>query len=795
MKLTRPQRIIIITLFVMIALVSVLTGAGLGIACAMDRNVQTEGLIKEFTPSLPSTLLDINGEVITEFFAEEKRDIIPVEEMPKNLIYALITREDKNFFTHCGFSLKGTFRAAWNILLGKYVSGGSTITQQVAGANFSDRTQKTLKRKLVELWWAFELEKNLTKNQILEMYLNESYFGHNTYGVEAASQFYFKHSARDLGLAESAILVIQLANPARYSPIKNPNRAKIIQQEVLNQVVDAGFTTKEAADLSFEQYWNNIYDPLRSTSETAYLIKNNKAPYFSEYIRQELENLLYGRMDYHRDGLVIHTTLDLNYQRIADKYMEEGIYSFNRKYQESSGSRISYVDREFVPMVEALALMYNLAPVKTSGVQQKKYANKIFQEDMTPILKVTSLLLNSEELDFLADMAFAKGSAKQNRNTIEGALIILENETGYIKAMVGGSDFEVKKLNRAVQAKVMPGSSFKPLYYSAAISSGKITPATMLYDKPMVFWNDDGTPYTPLNFLGEWQGTVTIREALSQSMNVPSIQVLDMIGFDAAINRASRLLGITDPVEIENTFPRKYPLGLGIISVAPIQMAKAFATFANQGKEVTPLGITYIEDRNGKILFEEERELRAQQMEAGDRIQILSPQAAYVMVDLLKSTVQTGTLANRRRAVGDFPMPFAGKTGTTQNWSDAWTVGFSPYLTTAVWFGFDMPGNSLGLNQTGATAAGPIWANVMKDIHLNNPDFPPKDFDRPATGLTEVDVCRKSGKIPTAGCTDGIRKEIFITGTEPDEFCTYHKFAKERDEELLKRLEEKIFNF
>lgn len=793
MKSNNKGRPLIIFLISAAALCAVICGGLLGTLYAMNRNVHNIGLISEFKPAIPSTLLDINGEVITEFFSDEKRDIIPVDELPKELIYSIITREDKDFFNHKGFSFKGTFRAAVNILAGRYVSGGSTITQQVAGTNYSDRSEKTIKRKLVELWWAFQLEENKTKNEILEMYLNESYFGHNTYGVEAASQFYFKHPARNLTLAESAILVIQLANPSRYSPIRNPNRAKIIQQEVLNQVVESGLASREEADLSFEQYWNNIYDPLRSTSETAYLVKNDKAPYFSEYVRQELEDMLYGKMDYLRDGLVIHSTLDLGYQRVADKHMQEGIYTFNRKYRESSGSRLEYVEKEFVPIIEALSLVYDIDSIKTSGVQQKKNANKVFKEEITPILNTVSLLFGSDELRFISNISYSKTSAEQHKTTIEGALVMLENETGHIKAMVGGSDFKTKKLNRATQSRVMPGSSFKPLYYSAAISSGKVTPATMLYDKPMVFWNDDGTPYTPLNFLGEWQGTVTIRQALSQSMNVPSIQVLDMVGFDAAINRASRLLGITDPAQIERTFPRKYPLGLGIIGIAPIQMAKAFSTFANQGKEVTPIGIRYIEDRNGRILFEPEKDLRIAQNEKGDRMQILSPQAAYIMVDLLKSTVKEGTLANRRRAVGGFPMPFAGKTGTTQNWSDAWTVGFSPYLTTAVWFGFDMPGNSLGLNQTGATAAGPVWAKVMKEVHINNSKkLPPKDFDRPATGVTEVNVCSKSGQIPTADCKEGFKKEIFISGTEPKGFCTYHRFEKERNNELLERLERNL---
>ncbi len=765
-------------------------GIVFGIIFAETKNITNTEQIGDYKPSLPSQILDINGNLITEFFSDEKREIIPINDLPKHLIYALITREDRDFFKHNGFSFKGTARAAWNILLGRYVSGGSTITQQVAGRHYADRSQQTLKRKLVELWWALQIEKTLSKYEILELYLNESYFGHNTYGVEAASQFYFKHSAREMSVAESALLVIQLANPARYSPIKHPNRAKKIQTEVLNQMVDLGFVTRDEAENSLLDYWNNTYDPLRSSSETAYLVKNDKAPYFSEYIRQELEDILYGSLDYLRDGLIVHTTLDLDYQQEADRLMNEGYAAMNEKFLKNVSDRMGYVSSEYYSLIDSLSLLFDLPEIKTAGIKQKKDSYDFFNNVINPTLNTVSLIFDSSQLRYLTKISHLKQVEKKNKTAVEGALISIENETGYIKAMVGGSDFETKKLNRAVQAKVMPGSSFKPLYYSAAISSKLLTPASLIYDKPVVFWNDDGTPYTPQNFMGEWTGPVTLRYALATSMNVPSIQVLDKIGFDAAINRASRLLGITDPVEIKNSFPRKYPLGLGIISVAPIQMAKAFATFPNGGKEVTPIGIRYIEDRSGKIILEPERELRANQKREGERLQILSPQAAYIMVDLLKSTVDFGTLANRRRMVGGFPMDFGGKTGTTQNWSDAWTVGFSPYLTTAIWFGFDMPGNSLGLNQTGATAAGPVWAKYMKAIHENNPSMPPVEFKKPESGLVELTVCRTSGMLPTEYCTDGTRKELFIAGTEPRKFCTLHKFESERNEELIKRLQD-----
>lgn len=793
MIFTKKQKIFLQVFLGTAILLALVAGILFGILFGLTKNITETKRIGEYRPSLPSQILDINGRLITEFFSDEKREIIPIDELPRHLIHALITREDRDFFQHNGFSIKGIARAFWNIVRSRYVSGGSTITQQVAGRHYADRTQKTIKRKIIELWWALQLEKSLSKYEILELYLNESYFGHNTYGIEAASQFYFRHSARDLSVAESALLVIQLANPARYSPIRYPARARVIQKEVLNQMVDLNFISREEAEISFAEYWNETYDPLRSTSETAYLVKDDKAPYFSEYVRQELENILFGSLDYFRDGLTVHTTLDLRYQEKADRYMQEGFYSMNKTYLENVGERMDFVNNEFLAIVESLSLIFDLPGIRTAGVQEKKQAFADFYNLVNPTLNTVSLIFGSNELRFVTRMAQSTQAGKIKRNSVEGALITIDNETGHIKAMVGGSDFETKKLNRAVQARVMPGSAFKPLYYSAAISSKTITPSTMIYDKPVVFRNDDGTPYMPNNFLGEWKGPVTARYALAHSMNIPSIQVLDMIGFDAAINRAARLLGIKDPDEIASSFPRKYPIALGIISTAPIQMARAFATFPNQGKEVTPIGIRYIEDRSGKIILEPERELRANQKREGERLQIMTPQAAYVMVDMLKSTVDFGTLANRRRLVGGFPMPFAGKTGTTQNWSDAWTVGFSPYMTTAVWFGFDMPGNSLGLNQTGAQAAGPIWAKYMKDIHVSDPELVPTDFRRPG-GLVELSVCSVSGMLPSEYCTDGTRTELFIAGSEPRKFCTFHEFKAERNAELIKRLQDNYFS-
>jgi penicillin-binding protein 1A len=381
-------------------------------------------------------------------------------------------------------------------------------------------------------------------------------------------------------------------------------------------------------------------------------------------------------------------------------------------------------------------------------------------------------------------MGFGELKASTEQNVVEGALISVENETGYITAIVGGSRYdESNQLIRATQGRIMPGSSFKPLYYSAAIDSRRFTASSLIYDLPMVFHNEDGTPYIPLNFRGEWKGSVLLYNALAQSMNVPSLKVLDGIGFDAAIDRAAALLGIDDPEAKRRTFPRVYPMGLGIISVAPIQMARAFAVFANQGRDVSPIAIRSVEDRNGRVVLDTERDLRQQQRRMGNDIQVISPQNAYVMTSMLRKTVEVGTLASgsgwgakftfRDEAGSRYRIPAAGKTGTTQNWADAWTVGYTPYYTTAIWFGFDKPGNSLGLSLTGATLAGPLWGDFMREIHTG---LPARDFIRPSTGVIDVTVCSQSGLLKTSACPGEVTLS-FLEGTQPTTYCDMHGSA------------------
>ncbi|MDR1363598.1 MAG: PBP1A family penicillin-binding protein [Spirochaetaceae bacterium] len=754
-------------------------GSALGIALAETVNIMNQENFQEFAPALPTKILDINGTLITEFSADEKRELVSLADLPRHLIFAVLAREDPDFYRHKGFSVRGIARAAYGLVIGQNLGGGSTITQQVAGTLYTDRSERKISRKIRELWWALQMERRYTKNEILEIYLNYMYMGPGVYGVEAASKYFFGHSAKDISLAESAILVIQLSSPSKYNPLDNPNLAMDRQLSVLSRMVELGYTTKSDTEVSFSEYWEN-YDYTR-VSQAAYFNRDDKAPWFSEYVRRELDSMMYKTMDYYRDGYTVHTTLDLNFQDSAQRYMSEGITRANREYRVSSGNRLVRAERTYIPIVDLLSLTFDVNILRgTSQERNETRALNRYTKVVNPVIDLAALAFGLEGMKDISNAGFVELKANTEENVVEGSLILIENETGYIKALIGGSKYdENNQLIRATQGYVMPGSSFKPLYYSAAIDSGKFTPSSMIYDVPVVFHNEDGTPYIPLNFRGEWKGTVLLYDALAQSMNVPSLKILDTIGFDTAIDRAAMLLGITDPNVKRRTFPHLYPIGLGIISIAPIQMARAFAVFANEGREVTPMAIRYIENRNGTVILDNEREIRQKQRQKGSAIQLISPQNAYVMTGLLKKTVEIGTLGGQGAKfvfVNDkgerYRIAAAGKTGTTQNWSDAWTVGFTPYYTTAIWFGFDRPGNSLGLTLTGATLAGPIWGDFMRDVHRG---LPAKDFRRPESGVVDIRVCAKSGQLLTPACNQGEVVLTFLDKYRPVEYCSYHE--------------------
>ena len=757
---------------------AIVFGSLLGLGLSETVNIKNTEYITSFDTALPTKLLDINGELITEFASDEKREIISLNRLPQHMIDALLTREDRIFYKHHGFSFKAVMRAVVGKLTGRSLGGGSTLTQQIAGTLYCDRTDMSILRKIKELWWAIQMERHLSKNEILELYLNKLYFGGGTYGVNAASKYYFGHSAEEITPAEAAILVIQLSNPAFYNPFDHPNRAMDRQKDVLNFMVKAGYISKENADDSFEDFWSN-FDYTR-TSTSAYMMRDDKAPWFSEYVRRELGNMIYGSQSIYTSGFTVNTTLNLKHQQHAQRIMEKYIRIANERYQAEHSSRSGMAFTTYIPMTELLSLVFNLPAIKVSEQRAEAIANAAYMSQINPILDVVTMMTGCNNLKVsIINRANSETKKESEKTTIEGTMVSLENDTGYITALVGGSKFDQEnQFIRAVQARVQPGSSFKPLYYTEAIDSRKFTPVTPISDTPVVFHTADGKPYIPLNFKGEWEGDVEVWYALCRSMNIPSLKVLDGIGFDAAINRAVSLLGISKEELPSRAFVPGYPLGLGVCSVRPIEMARAFSIIASGGKEITPMAIRTVEDRNGNIIMNPEREIREAQRAKGEAIQILSPQTAFVMSKLLENTVNgPGTLRAQswkfdyKTDKGQkYSIHAGGKTGTTQNWADAWTVGFTPYNTAAFWFGFDKPGQSLGLKITGATLAGFAWGDYMREIHRG---MLSKDFNKPAEGVIEVTVCSVSGKIPTPECRKTTTQWV-LAGTQPTDICPVH---------------------
>jgi len=760
-------------------IIVVFIGIGLGLSLAMTANIKNNENFVEFAPALPTRLLDVNGNLITEFASDEKRELVSLSEMPRHLIHAVLAREDPDFYNHRGFSIRAITRAAVGQVLRKGWGGGSTITQQVAGTLYCDRTERSIKRKIRELWWAFQLERRYTKNEILEIYINYMPMGPGTYGVETASKYFFKKSARDVTLAEAACLAVLLSGPSRFDPIKNPNLAMNRQYFVLERMIQFGYASREDAEASYAEFWENFdwtQPPL-----SAYLTREDKAPWFSEYVRRELDVLMYGSRDYYRDGYVVHTTLNLEHQAAAEKFMAEGLAKGNAEYAALNRRSNVHAVRTYLPIVELLTLTFDLTEIRDgSAGQHQNRATSRYIRTLNPVVDMAALAFGIPELKDITGVGFAQLKATTEQNMVEGALITIENETGYITAIIGGSKYdESNQLIRATQANVQPGSAFKPLYYSAAIDSKKFTAASMIYDAPMAFHNEDGTPYVPNNYGGAWRGPVLLYNALSLSLNIPALIILESIGFDAAISRSAALLDVTDDAQIRRQFPRYYPLGLGVNSTSPLRMARAFSIFGNQGRVVTPIAIREVLDRNGRVVFDIERDVRQRQRRMPNNGQVVSPQNAFIMTRLLEFGVTAGTLrygtdggaklTYRDNEGKTYRMPVAGKTGTTQNWSDAWVVGYTPYYTTAIWYGFDKPGNSLGISQTGAQLAGPVWGDYMSDIHRG---LPQKNFTRPS-GIIDVAVCRASGMLMTEHCQGAIYLP-FLDGTTPGQYCGTH---------------------
>lgn len=635
----KKLRILIVFLMCFFSTITVLL---FGLYFYFSKDLPNIITLKNYKPNTITKIYSEDGEIIAEFFIE-KREVTPLNKIPKHLIYAFVASEDARFFEHQGLDYLAILRAFLkNIFSGEIVQGGSTITQQVVKSILLS-SERSFERKIKEAILSYRIERYLSKDEILFLYLNQIYLGHGVYGVATASKEYFGKEIEKLNLAESALLAGLPQAPTKYSPYTHPELARKRQIYVLSRMFEEGF-------ISYDDLIRAFQTPLNFKNKTHQFL--GKAPHFSEYIRRYIEEK-YGKDTLYKKGLQVYTTIDMRYQKFAEEALELGL----KEIEERQG-----------------------------------YKN-----------------LESKSL--------------------EGALICFEIDTGYIKAMVGGRDFKRSQFNRVIQARRKTGSAFKPIIYASAIDKG-YKPSSIIVDSPIVFeWG--GKKWKPKNFEDKYFGPTTLRNAITHSLNTVTVKIAKDIGIEY-IKEYAKKLGITSHLNDDLS------MALGSSSLSLYELTKAYAVFANNGKIFKPIFIKKIIDRDGKVIEENQPN---NQNQFKEEQQAISPQTAYIMTYLLEGVIQNGT-GRRAKALG---RPVAGKTGTTDNFLDAWFIGYTPEIIAGVWVGFDEE-KSLGEGETGARAALPIWINFMSMILK---DKPIRDFTIP-DGVIFVKIDPKTGKISSS---------------------------------------------
>ena len=719
--------------------------------------------LKDYRPSITTRIYSDNDRLIDEFFLEDRR-FIPINKVPKYVAQAFIAAEDSRFFQHEGIDFYGMVRAfVKNVTHGAIVQGGSTITQQLAKAIYLS-PERSLTRKIKEAVLAYRMDRYLKKYEILNLYLNQIYLGHGTYGIEAASQCYFGKSARDLNLAEAALLAGLPKAPSRYSPFVSLEKAKQRQAYTLNRMVEDGYITEAEKERAEKM-------PIRLNTAGP---KGKVAPYFTENVRRYIV-AKYGSEALYKEGLEVYTTLNFEMQQAATAAVERGLQELEKR----EGTRVSIrrvpaakVD-QFTAQVEK---EISKKPLE-KGQAVRALVESVDEGDRVVHLRVgrRKAVASFDHIHLAANAAqdaevgkmynpagfFSPGDVVEARLSekpqkeplklsidlhpaVQAALLCMDARTGEIKAMVGGRDFRRSEFNRATQSRRQPGSAFKPLIYAAAFDKG-LTPATIVMDSPVVFKDSLGdSDWRPKNFDAKYHGPTTLRDALVYSRNVVTIKVLKDIGVRYAVDYA-RNMGIESPLS-ENL-----SLALGTSGVTVQEMVRAFGVLANEGKKVEPYFIRKIVDRTGSI-FEEQ----APKVEP-----VIDAKVAYITTSVLQDVVQRGT-GWRVRAIGK---PVAGKTGTTDEYKDAWFIGYTPSFVAGVWVGYD-DGKPLGKAEVGGVAAAPIWLYFMEKALAGQPV---ENFRVPE-GIVFVKIDPKTGLLASPFSSDA-RTECFLEGTAPTEYA------------------------
>ncbi|MFC1670714.1 penicillin-binding protein 1A [Spirochaetota bacterium] len=734
-------------------------------------------IVKEFKPNLSTKIYDYNGELISELF-NENRSFIKIKDIPNHVKYAFIATEDRNFYNHRGIDLFGIMRAAIiDILSGDIKQGGSTITQQLVKQLYT-KGEKTIRRKIIELLFAQEFEKKFSKDEILEMYLNQIYFGHGVYGIKAASKFYFDKNVKDIGIVESALLASIPSAPNRYSPLRNPHLAFQRNKIVIYNMIYAGYIEKSQVVEKYHKFWLGYLDFIRTRYQTLGIRNKrfDKAPYFTEFIRKKLIKML-GEDRVYKTGLKVYTTLDLRHQKIARETLTEKIKKQRSIASRHNRYRLWNIDKIIAKKTFAKKIKY-------SRLKNNIKFLKSLREDMVEEASFLSLLTGVANINKLLEKRIEEYDKFKSLSIVEGAFISINPKDGAITSMVGGSDFNsINQLNRAVQSLRQPGSSFKTFVYGAGIESKKITAGTLFRDLPVTFKSRKET-WSPSNYGKSYSGKVLVRKAFAASLNIISVLLYQKIGGDQIADFASKIMNIPKQrFEIDPT------LTLGTTELSPLEIARGYAVIANNGKEVIPLSIRYINDMKGKTIYSSKKIMQKKKK------QIISRATAYIMTSLLRGVVNYGTASRTiRRDVG-FKLPAGGKTGTNTDFRDAWFVGFTPDLVAAVWIGCDSQKFTLGYGQAGANVAAPVWGKFMKEIY----QFRKKSrFKRRPPNVQSYRICKISGDLPVTNCPT--RHEFFIAGTQPGDRCnsdhgvitSIFNIAKTSKEQLKEKEKKKI---
>jgi penicillin-binding protein 1A len=708
-------------LFALLVLVSALVGATTGLLLVYTTDLPQVEALEAYRPSSITELYDDHGRVIGSF-ALQRRVVANYDDFAPVLRDALVSIEDKDFYRHSGINFWRIVGAAYrDIESGGKVQGASTLTMQLA-RNLFLSPDRSFHRKVQEAMLAVQIERRFTKPQIFALYANQIFLGHGVYGFEAASEFYFSKPARKLTLAEAALLAGLPKGPGVYSPINHPDRAMKRRNLVINAMLEDGKITAAQAEeaRSAPVVLHLAHDP------------NSLAPYFVEEIRRYLENK-YGADQVHEGGLKVYTSLDVDLQKAANQAVLDGLATYERRHgwqghlenvvaEGSAIDKYEHPDWDDEPEVGGYVhALVTSAGVGIATLKFGRYAAALGQADVAWTRGKVQDLLRPGDICYVKILALnGNGSARvslEQDSGAQGALMAIDNATGGIKAMVGGRDFSESKFDRATQALRQVGSSFKPYVYTTVIDRGG-SPNDTILDEPVTFETGSG-PYSPHNYDERFEGIITLRRALAQSRNIPALKLANKVGIKSVIDYAERF-GITAKL------PPYLPVALGSAEITLIEQTSAYSVFPNDGVRVTPRYITKVTDYEGRVLEEDYPEVK----------DVISSRTARIMTGMLREVVLHGTGA----AAAKMAFPVAGKTGTTNDFTDAWFVGFSPMMTCGVWMGFDEK-RSLGAKETGAHAALPIWMNFM-NIAMAGKD--PGQFqaspDVPVTVVQKVDT-------------------------------------------------------